>query len=104
MPSFVSLYLTWFIHLVLIRMCDEGYFPRLVLLMPFVMVIGIILATDPSLKHPGPVGDYDDDSPLPSPTPLKPSEGSVDWLANLQGIQNLMGLTCVSRFLALCVS
>ena len=100
---FCELYPACLINRVLIIMFDEGYFPRLVLLMPFVMVIGIILATDPSLKHPGPVGDYDDDSPLPSPTPLKPSEGSVDWLANLQGIQNLMGLTCVPRLFVFCV-
>ncbi|TCD70871.1 hypothetical protein EIP91_001179 [Steccherinum ochraceum] len=69
------------------------YFPRLVLLLPVVMVIGIVLATDPSLKHPGPITDDDGEEALPSPPPLKPSEGSIDWLANLQGIQNLMGIT-----------
>jgi len=68
------------------------YFPRLVMVLPFVMLTGIMLATDPSLKRPGPIPDVEDEDSMPSPISLQPSEGSVDWLANLQGIQNLMGL------------
>ncbi|KAH8104745.1 integral peroxisomal membrane peroxin-domain-containing protein [Cristinia sonorae] len=68
------------------------YFPRLVFVLPFVILASIILATDPSLKHPGPINESGDDESTLPPPPLQPSEGSVDWLANLQGIQNLMGL------------
>ncbi|THH28224.1 hypothetical protein EUX98_g5973 [Antrodiella citrinella] len=68
------------------------YFPRMVMVLPFVTLVGIMLVTDPSLQRPGPIPDIEDEDDLPSPISLQPSEGSVDWLANLQGIQNLMGL------------
>lgn len=68
-----------------------GYFPRLVLVLPLVTLLGIILATHPSLKQPAPLSEEDESVHVPPPS-LQPSEGSVDWLANLQGIQNLMGL------------
>lgn len=67
-----------------------GYFPRLVLLLPHVIVLGVLLATHPSLK-----GREGSNAPAPkSAHPAPPSqtgEGSVDYLANLQAIQNLMG-------------
>lgn len=61
-----------------------GYFPRLVLLLPLVTLIGILLATYPSTKST----TSDGATPMPS---VQPGEGSVDWQANLQAIQNLMG-------------
>ena len=70
-----------------------GYFPRLVLLLPLVILLCVIMATDPYLKQPEVtvVEVHSPGASLPSPTPSQPSEGSVDWLANLQAIQNLMG-------------
>ncbi|KAJ7625496.1 integral peroxisomal membrane peroxin-domain-containing protein [Roridomyces roridus] len=56
------------------------YFPRLLLLLPQIILIGIILATHPDTTH------------KPPPVPNAPPEaGSVDWQANIQAIQNLMG-------------
>jgi hypothetical protein len=57
-----------------------GYFPALVLVLPNVLLISILLATFPSPN---------DTKPDTKITP--PGEGSVDWQANLQAIQNLMG-------------
>ncbi|KAJ7504205.1 integral peroxisomal membrane peroxin-domain-containing protein [Mycena galericulata] len=57
------------------------YFPRLLFLLPQIILIGIILATHPETTH------------KPPPVPETPVEtGSVDWQANIQAIQNLMGL------------
>ncbi|KAJ7696465.1 integral peroxisomal membrane peroxin-domain-containing protein [Mycena rosella] len=57
------------------------YFPRLLFLLPQLILIGIILATHPETTH------------KPPPAPEAPAEsGSVDWQANIQAIQNLMGL------------
>lgn len=53
------------------------YFPRLILLLPHALLLGIML-----LYHPEP------GSP---PVPISVSEGTFDWQANIQGIQNLMG-------------
>ncbi|KAJ7656245.1 integral peroxisomal membrane peroxin-domain-containing protein [Mycena polygramma] len=56
------------------------YFPRLLFLLPQIIIIGIILATHPETTH------------KPPPAPEAPAEsGSVDWQANIQAIQNLMG-------------
>ncbi|KAL4073196.1 hypothetical protein V8B97DRAFT_196184 [Scleroderma yunnanense] len=52
-------------------------YPRLILLLPHVLLLGIML-----LYHPEP------GSP---PVPITVSEGTFDWQANIQGIQNLMG-------------
>jgi hypothetical protein len=60
-----------------------GYFPKLVLLLPNVLLVSILLATYPSSNDPP------DHKKLSPPAP--PGEGSVDWQANLQAIQNLMG-------------
>ncbi|KAJ7180845.1 hypothetical protein C8R46DRAFT_1070756, partial [Mycena filopes] len=57
------------------------YFPRLLLLLPHLTLIAIILATHPQTTN------------KPPPAPEAPAEtGSVDWQANIQAIQNLMGL------------
>jgi hypothetical protein len=60
--------------------CLAGFFPHLVLVIPNVLLISIILVTHP------PTQDGPSNVKL---TP--PGEGSVDWQANLQAIQNLMG-------------
>ncbi|KAH9841736.1 integral peroxisomal membrane peroxin-domain-containing protein [Rhodofomes roseus] len=67
-----------------------GYFPRLVLLLPHVIVLSILLATHPSLRS----NDNSEAETKPAPTtpPAQVGEGSVDYLANVQAIQNLMGV------------
>jgi len=66
------------------------YFPRLVLLLPHVVVLSVLLATHPALRS----NDSTDAEakPAPTPPPTQVGEGSVDWLANVQAIQNLMGV------------
>ena len=54
-----------------------GYFPRLILLLPHIALIGTILAIYP----------YNPDSN----SATQASDSSVNWQANLQAIQNLMG-------------
>ncbi|EIN12918.1 hypothetical protein PUNSTDRAFT_42378 [Punctularia strigosozonata HHB-11173 SS5] len=63
------------------------YFPRLVLLLPLLLPIGVLLATYPS-HH---IASYNSGSTVPPVPTTQPGEGSVDWQANIQGIQNLMG-------------
>ncbi|KAH9851703.1 integral peroxisomal membrane peroxin-domain-containing protein [Lenzites betulinus] len=66
-------------------------FPRLVFLIPHTVILGVLLANHPAIRK----GESLDALP-PKATqavPLtQPSEGSADWLANLQAIQNLMGM------------
>lgn len=68
----------------------SGYFPRLILLLPHAIALGVLLAMHPNLRRR-------DGAEIPSPKETQlppatqPGEGSVDWLANLQAIQNLMG-------------
>lgn len=63
------------------------YFPRMVLLIPHVILAAIMLSTYPT---PSPSESIPTKNP-PAPIAPPPSEGSVDWQANLQAIQNLMG-------------
>ncbi|TFK52641.1 hypothetical protein OE88DRAFT_1658011 [Heliocybe sulcata] len=65
------------------------YFPHLILLLPHVILLGILISTHPSQKSTSSPGN-DADQTVPPPPPSA-GEGSVDWLANLQAIQNLMG-------------
>ncbi|CAL1712678.1 unnamed protein product [Somion occarium] len=69
------------------------YFPRMVLLLPLVIMLVVILITDPYLRQPESSSLHEDISrvTVPPPPPPQIGEGSVDWLANLQAIQNLMG-------------
>ncbi|KAF9240168.1 hypothetical protein BU15DRAFT_61505 [Melanogaster broomeanus] len=53
------------------------YFPRMALLIPHALLLGVMLA-------------YYPDPGAPS-EPIHVSEGTVDWQANIQAIQNLMG-------------
>lgn len=60
-------------------------FPRLVLLIPNVILISILLS-----KYPKENAAQPTEAQAPVLPPL-PREGSADWLANVQAIQNLMG-------------
>ncbi|KAF9474279.1 hypothetical protein BDN70DRAFT_815947 [Pholiota conissans] len=60
------------------------FYPRLLLLLPHIALISIILSTYPYSSSPNSTTDQ----PPPS---IPPTEGSVPWQANIQGIQNLMG-------------
>ncbi|KAH9948855.1 integral peroxisomal membrane peroxin-domain-containing protein [Amylocystis lapponica] len=70
------------------------YFPRMIFLLPHVCILGVLLATHPSIRHRLSTGnlDHDEAHGVPSPPPAQTGEGSVDWLANVQAIQNLMGV------------
>lgn len=67
-----------------------GYFPRLVLLLPHVIILGILLATHPSRRTQDPQASLSPYVVLPPPR-ANAREGSAEWLANIQAIQNLMG-------------
>lgn len=64
------------------------YYPKLILLLPHVILLAILFITY-SVRHPA---DKPDDAPLaPAWVPAEAREGSSEWFANLQAIQNLMG-------------
>ncbi|KIK79992.1 hypothetical protein PAXRUDRAFT_833805 [Paxillus rubicundulus Ve08.2h10] len=54
------------------------YFPRMVLLIPHALLLGVMAAYYPEPGAP--------------PVPIDVGEGTVDWQANIQAIQNLMGI------------
>ena len=56
---------------------EIGYFPRMALLIPHIVLLGVML------------GYYPD--PGVQPIPINVGEGTADWQANIQAIQNLMG-------------
>ncbi|KZP01484.1 hypothetical protein CALVIDRAFT_532247 [Calocera viscosa TUFC12733] len=62
------------------------FFPRLILLLPHVALLCVLLPS--YLQHQS--AEKDESSPPPGTLPL-PVEGSTEWLANVQAIQNLMG-------------
>ncbi|KAH9983320.1 integral peroxisomal membrane peroxin-domain-containing protein [Russula compacta] len=66
------------------------YYPRLILLLPNVIILAIII-----IAHP-PRTNFESGSSLTEqirpPPRANAREGSTEWLANLQGVQNLMGL------------
>lgn len=67
-----------------------GYFPRMFLLLPHIILASVLLATHGS----GPQGISDTSDSAKNANvaaPQQPKEGTVDWYANLQAIQNLMG-------------
>ena len=75
-----------------------GYFPRLILLIPHISLIAIILATYPYPSAPGSDPLYTSSGSEPTENealPPPPTEGSIPWQANIQGIQNLMGALSV---------
>ena len=65
-----------------------GFYPRLCLLMPIVVLLGALLGTHPTLRG----GEGSSPPPrVPPPPPGQVPDWSLDWLANVQAIQNLMG-------------
>lgn len=69
-----------------------GYFPRLILLVPHFTVLVIMLANHPSLRNVSSDALQEDNARTPSQhPPEQPGEGSIDWLANVQAIQNVIG-------------
>ncbi|KAF8836389.1 hypothetical protein BDN67DRAFT_334839 [Paxillus ammoniavirescens] len=54
------------------------YFPRMALLIPHVLLLGVMVAHYPDPGTPS--------------VPINVGEGTVDWQANIQAIQNLMGI------------
>ncbi|KAI0304289.1 integral peroxisomal membrane peroxin-domain-containing protein [Multifurca ochricompacta] len=65
------------------------YYPRLILLLPNAVVLAIIIAAHPPRTSPGAKWSITEQV-LPPPR-ANAREGSTEWLANIQGIQNLMG-------------
>jgi hypothetical protein len=71
-----------------------GYYPRIILLLPNIIVLAIVIAAHPartSLR----TGPFITEEIQPPPRSIA-REGSTEWLANIQGIQNLMGLMYVA--------
>lgn len=71
-----------------------GYHPRLILLLPNIIVLAIIIVSHPprtSLESRASITEQ-----IRPPPRANAREGSTEWLANLQGIQNLMGLLYVT--------
>lgn len=66
-----------------------GCFHRLALLLPVFLLLGSLLANNPSIKRDAP--EVPKGTRIPPPPSAPPSEWSSDWLANVQAIQNLMG-------------
>ena len=71
--------------------CCVGYYPRLALLLPAVFLLGAILGTHPSLRNGGDLSASSLPAKVPPPAPSPVPEWSMDWLGNVQAIQNLMG-------------
>ncbi|KAI0051418.1 hypothetical protein FA95DRAFT_1602669 [Auriscalpium vulgare] len=65
------------------------YFPRLILLLPNVVILAVLVATHPSRQTAD--GDSTIRPEILPPPRASAREGSTEWLANIQGIQNLMG-------------
>ncbi|XP_006460480.1 hypothetical protein AGABI2DRAFT_184925 [Agaricus bisporus var. bisporus H97] len=63
------------------------YFPRMILLLPHGILIGVILSTYPYASS---TTSDDGASPVPA-AQQSPTEGTAAWQANIQAIQNLMG-------------
>lgn len=64
-----------------------GYFPRLALLLPHVIVLTILLTAHSAFR---PAESNQVETPAPPLSPQLP-EGSPEWYSNLQAIQNMMG-------------
>ncbi|KAG8805646.1 hypothetical protein FRC17_005407 [Serendipita sp. 399] len=64
------------------------YFPQLILLLPHLILLCILYVTY-NVRYPS---DQAEDAPAKQPwKPTEAREGSSEWFANLQAIQNLMG-------------
>jgi len=71
----------------------QGFFPRLILLIPNALLVTILLRTYPAQAPDD--SQYAKNTVPPAPPP-QAFEGTAVWQANLQAIQNLMGFVCVS--------
>lgn len=65
------------------------YYPRLILLLPNAVILAIIIVSHPQRAGPG-TDSFIIEGIQPPPRG-QAREGSAEWLANIQGIQNLMG-------------
>lgn len=65
-----------------------GYYPRLILLLPHVVLLSILFVTY-NVRYP--VDANENAGPAPPWKPIEAREGSSEWFANMQAIQNLMG-------------
>lgn len=79
-----------------------GLRPWLLLLVPNVALLYIMLSSYQTSKSTKPTGSY---TSITNPAqmfasqatpPALAAEGSREWLANVQGLQNLMGFLCAS--------
>ncbi|KAI9508883.1 integral peroxisomal membrane peroxin-domain-containing protein [Russula earlei] len=66
------------------------YFPRLILLLPNIIALTIIIVAHPPSKSSE--SELSLTEQIRPPTRAHAREGSAEWLGNIQGIQNLMGL------------
>ncbi|KIM28714.1 hypothetical protein M408DRAFT_329177 [Serendipita vermifera MAFF 305830] len=64
------------------------YYPRLILVLPHMLILSILYVTY-NVRYP--VDANEDAAPAPPWKPMESREGSSEWFANLQAIQNLMG-------------
>ncbi|KAI0247627.1 integral peroxisomal membrane peroxin-domain-containing protein [Lactifluus subvellereus] len=71
------------------------YYPRLILLFPNLVVLAIIIVAHPPRASSG-TGSSITEQIQPPPRSMA-REGSTEWLANIQGVQNLMGLIADSH-------
>jgi len=76
----------------LTNLCKLGFYPRLILLLPQVAMIGIILATYPypESSSSDPLFCTVENTP---PSSIPQADSPIPWQANIQGIQNLIGAT-----------
>ncbi|KAG8688301.1 hypothetical protein FRC11_005678, partial [Ceratobasidium sp. 423] len=78
-------------------------YPRILLILPQLILLAIILVNYPGApnRRPGsPNGKGASHSPTRSTAQLQAPEGSSEWYANLQAIQNLMGAVSDAHELA----
>ncbi|KAH6888820.1 integral peroxisomal membrane peroxin-domain-containing protein [Coprinopsis sp. MPI-PUGE-AT-0042] len=68
------------------------YYPKFILMLPHAAAIAIILATYPYPKSGEPFAASASSSPGQDTTAQPAPEGSIPWQANIQAIQNLMGV------------
>jgi hypothetical protein len=68
----------------------------LILLLPNTVVLAIIIASHPQRESLG-TGSFIIEQLQPPPR-SHVREGSTEWLANIQGVQNLMGVVYVIAF------
>lgn len=63
------------------------FYPRISFLLPLVVILAVMLATHPPLDASGKLHP----PRVPPPPPGQADQWSLDWLSNVQAIQNLMG-------------